>query len=188
VDLVEEIVVLAGRDLAVLRPRDSDALLDEHAFEAGEFLPYWAQLWPSGVALAKAVASRALRGARVLELGCGLGLPSLAAALAGGRVLATDWSPTAVELLLDNADRNGASLTAEVVSWTEPEALLERAPFDLVLAADVIYERHNVAVLANLIPRLGGEVLFADPGRPPLHEFLERMGTVWERPPVYRLR
>ncbi|MEA2229662.1 MAG: hypothetical protein QOD81_2177 [Solirubrobacteraceae bacterium] len=188
VDLVEEIVVLAGRDLAVLRPRDSDALLDEHAFDADELLPYWAQLWPSGVALAKAVASRALRGARVLELGCGLGLPSLAAALAGGRVLATDWSPTAVELLLDNADRNGASLEAEMVSWTEPEALLERAPFDLVLAADVIYERRNVAVLADLIPRLGGEVLFADPGRPALPEFLERMGTVWERAPVYRLR
>src|SRR5204862_8184692 len=89
-DLVEEIIPLAsGRDLAVLRPRDSEALLDEHAFEEEEFLPYWAELWPSGVALAKAIADRSLRGARVLELGCGLGLPSLAAALGGGRVLAT---------------------------------------------------------------------------------------------------
>jgi predicted nicotinamide N-methyase len=188
VDLVEEVVPLADRELAVLRPRDADALIDEHAFEEDEFLPYWAQLWPSGVALAKAVASRALKGARVLEIGCGLGLPSLAAARAGGRVLATDWSPTAVELLQDNADRNGVALEAAVVSWTEPAALLARAPFDLVLAADVLYEQRSVPVLAGLLPRLGGEVLLADPGRPPLEGFLERVGTVWARPPVYRLR
>jgi predicted nicotinamide N-methyase len=188
VDLVEEVVPLADRELAVLRPRDADALVDEHAFEADEFLPYWAQLWPSGVALARAVASRALKGARVLELGCGLGLPSLAAARAGGRVLATDWSPTAIELLQDNADRNGVALEAEVVSWTEPAPLVARAPFDLVLAADVLYEWRSVPVLAGLLPRLGGEILLADPGRPPLETFLERTGTVWARPPVYRLR
>src|SRR5688500_20378376 len=87
-DLVEETIVLGGRDLGVLRPRDSEALIDEHAFEHDEFLPYWAELWPSGLALARRVAVRALHGARTLELGCGLGLPSLAAALAGGRALA----------------------------------------------------------------------------------------------------
>src|SRR3954447_24559702 len=98
-DLVEEIVTLGagGREVAVLRPRDSEALLDEHAFEADEFIPYWAELWPSGVALARAIAGRSLKGARVLELGCGLGLPSIAAAQGGGRVLATDWSPVAID-------------------------------------------------------------------------------------------
>ena len=97
-DLVEEVVAVDGRDLRLLRPRDSEALLDEEAFEREEFLPYWAELWPSSLALARAIAGRALRGARTLELGCGLGLPSIAAALAGGRVLATDWSTGAVEL------------------------------------------------------------------------------------------
>ncbi len=186
-DLVEEIVVLGGRDLAVLRPRDSEALLDEHAFEQDEFMPYWAELWPSGVALARTVAARSLKGARVLELGCGLGLPSLAAALAGGRVLATDWAPAALDLLARNAERNAASVETAIVDWRAPEALLDRAPFDLVLAADVIYEPRNVAVLADLLPRLGRELLLADPGRPALDGFLERMGTVWRRPPVYRL-
>src|ERR671928_735358 len=119
-DLVEEVVPLGDGELAVLRPRDADALLDEHAFEDDEFLPYWAELWPSGVALARAISGRALKGARVVELGCGLGLPSLAAARAGGRVLATDWSPTAIELLRDNADRNGVALEAAVVSWADP--------------------------------------------------------------------
>src|SRR3954464_12764527 len=185
VDLVEEIVPLADRELAVLRPRVPEDLIDEHAFEEDEFLPYWAGLWPSGVALAKAVAPRALKGARVLELGCGLGLPSIAAARAGGRVLAGDWSPAAIDLLAANAARNGAAVEGQVVSWSAPEALLARAPFDLVLAADVLYEQRNVPVLADLLPRLGREVLLADPGRPALESLLEQLGTVWARPPGY---
>jgi predicted nicotinamide N-methyase len=188
-DLVEEAVPLGdGRELCVLRPRDTEVLLDEHAFEDDEFLPYWAELWPSGVALARAIAPRALRGARVLELGCGLGLPSLAAALGGGRVLATDWSGAALDLLAGNAERNGARLETEVVDWRRPAALLERAPFDLVLAADVLYEGRNLEPLAGLLPRLGGEVLLADPGRTHLDAFLDDVGTVWRRPPVYRVR
>jgi len=187
-DLVEEVVPLApGRELAILRPRDSEALLDEHAFEDDEFLPYWAELWPSGVALARAIATRSLKGATVLELGCGLGLPSLAAALAGGRVLATDWSTAAIELLTTNAERNGATLETAVISWAAPDAVLERAPFDLVLASDVLYERRNLPVLAELLPRLGREVLLADPGRAALEDFLAQLPPVWARPPVYRL-
>ena len=121
-DLVEEVVPLADRELAVLRPRNSEALLDEHAFEQDEFMPYWAELWPSGVALAEAIAGRALKGATVLELGCGLGLPSLAAARAGGRVLAVDWSPAAIDLLRRNAERNEVSLEARSSQLDRPGA------------------------------------------------------------------
>jgi hypothetical protein len=55
-DLVEEVVPLARGELSVLRPRDSEELLDEDSFEHEEFLPYWAELWPSGVALAHDVS------------------------------------------------------------------------------------------------------------------------------------
>jgi predicted nicotinamide N-methyase len=183
-DLIEESVGLRGAALQVLRPRDTEALLDDHAFEHEEYLPYWAELWPSGVALARRVAARSLRGARVLELGCGLGLPSLAAALAGGRVLATDWSPQAIELLQDNAERNGATLETALVDWVRPAALVERAPWDLVLAADVLYERRNVAPLLELLPRLvdeRGEIWLADPGRAPAGELLGALGEGWTR-------
>jgi predicted nicotinamide N-methyase len=176
-DLVEDTVRLAGRDLAVLRPRDSEALLDEEAFEREEFLPYWAEPWPSGLALARHVASLPVRGRAVLELGCGLALPSLAAAAAGARVLATDWSPDAVELAGANARRNGIELETAVVAWAQAEPLVARAPWDVVVAADVLYERRNVDLLLGLLPRLvdgGGEVLLADPGRPPAPEFLRR--------------
>jgi predicted nicotinamide N-methyase len=179
-DLVEETVVLAQRELSILRPRDGESLLDEEAFAAREeYLPYWVELWPSGLALGRAIAGRALRGARVLELGCGLALPSIAAALAGGRVLATDWSAEAVALATENARRNGAELEADVVSWYEPDELVARGPWDLVLAADVLYEARNVPVLEDLLPRLGGEVWLADPGRPAGDDFLGRVHETW---------
>jgi predicted nicotinamide N-methyase len=175
-DLVEEVIGLGGRDLRVLRPRDSEALLDEDAFEHEEFLPYWAELWPSGVALARAVGVRALRGRRVVELGCGLGLPAIAAALAGGRVLATDWSPDAIARAADNARRNDAAIETLVASWADPAALVARGPFDLVLASDVLYEARDVAPLLALLPQLlapGGEAWIADPGRASAERFLE---------------
>jgi predicted nicotinamide N-methyase len=180
-DLIEESVGLRGAALHVLRPRDTEALLDEHAFEHEEYLPYWAELWPSGVALARRVAARSLCGERVLELGCGLGLPSLAAALAGGRVLATDWSPQAIELLEENAERNDAVLETALVDWARPDAIVERAPWDLVLAADVLYERRNVPLLLDLLPRLGDEVWIADPGRAPAEQLLAGLAAGWER-------
>ena len=197
-DVVEEVVALDGRDLRLLRPRDAEALLDEDAFEHEEYLPYWAELWPSSLALARAVSARALRGARTLELGCGLGLPSIAAALAGGRVLATDWSPDAIAMARANAERNGAQVETLVCSWTEPGPLVERAPWDLVLASDVLYEARNADALLELLPRLGREVWLADPGRVPAARFLERATADWtitSRPiaaladgAVYRLR
>jgi len=182
-DLVEEVVPLRGLELRVLRPRDSEALLDEEAFEHEEFLPYWAELWPSGVALARAVAGRALRSRRVVELGCGLGLPAIAAALAGGRVLATDWSAEAVAMATANAERNGAVPETLVCSWSQAGPLEARGPWDLVLASDVLYESRDVEPLLDLLPRLlrpHGEAWIADPGRPSAARFLERAAAAFE--------
>jgi predicted nicotinamide N-methyase len=184
--MVEEVIPLGEHDLSIMRPREAESLLDEEAFDArDEFMPYWAELWPSGVALARELARRALRGARVLELGCGLGVPSVAAALAGGRVLATDWAQEAVDMAASNARRNGVELETAVVDWRRPEALLERAPWDLVLAADVLYEARNVGPLLDLIPQLGGEMWLADPGRATAEPFLLR-AAAWRQGVVER--
>ncbi len=183
-DYIEELVPLGAEPLRIRRPRDFEALLVDEAFEDEMLLPYWAELWSSGVGLASEVYVRSLRGARTLELGCGLALPSIAAAKAGGRVTATDWSPKAVELAAANAELNGATLAAEVQAWGEPEALLERAPWDLVLASDVIYDRGNVELLLELLPKLvdpRGEVWVSDPGRPLEEEFLAGIDQNFER-------
>jgi predicted nicotinamide N-methyase len=173
--------------LAILRPPSPEELIDEATFDEEEFLPYWAELWPSGLALARHIATRELGGLRVLELGCGLGLPALAAAQRGADVLATDWADDAIELLRRNAERNEVFLRVARVRWSEPEPLLRAAPWDLVLGGDLLYEARNAEQLAELLPALGGEVLLAEPGRPYAKEFLERFHAepVGER--IYRL-
>jgi predicted nicotinamide N-methyase len=186
--LVEEKVELApSLRLGILRPPSADELIDEAAFDEEEFLPYWAELWPSGLALARHVAGLDLGGRRVVELGCGLGFPSLAAALRGGEVLATDWAEDAIELLRQNAERNGVFLRLARVRWSEPEPLLRAAPWDLVLGADLLYEARNAEQLAELLPQLGGDVLLAEPGRPYAKEFLERFRAERIGDRLYRL-
>ena len=182
--MIAERVALPGGEVEVVRPPDAEALITEEAFEREEFLPYWAELWSSAVALAHDISLRALRGKHTLELGCGLGLPSIAAARSGGRVLATDWSPDAVEATAANAERNDVEVETLRCSWAEPEAIVARAPWQLVLAADVLYERRNVELLLELLPRLVDEtglVLIADPGRVPGEAFIrdaERQGWI----------
>jgi predicted nicotinamide N-methyase len=182
-DMVEERIALPGGEIALTRPRDAEALLTEEGFEHEEFLPYWAELWTSSIALAHDVARRSLRGARVLELGCGLGLPSIAAALAGGRVLATDWSTDAVRAVAHNARQNEVEIETAVVDWARPGPIVERAPWRFVIASDVLYERRNVTQLLELLPLLvneTGEVLIADPQRTLAERFLERAGDDWQ--------
>jgi predicted nicotinamide N-methyase len=190
-DVVEETVPVGGRALRLLRPRDGDAVLDELLAEDDpdeDRLPFWAELWPSGTALAQAVTARPLAGRRVLELGCGLGLVGVTAALAGADVLVVDRSPEAIAFAALNAERNGVTLQRAVCAFDQPERLLAGAPWDLVLAADVLYEQRNVPVLLWLLPRLvgqDGEVWLADPGRPMLARFLAGAeATGWRREQV----
>jgi predicted nicotinamide N-methyase len=138
------------------------------------------------VALAEHVATLELRGRRVLELGAGLGLPSLAAALCGADVLATDWADDAVALLRANAERNHVPLRAEVIRWDEAERF--GANWDLVLAADVLYEQRNADQLAALLPQLGAELLLAEPGRPFAREFLAGFDVDEVADRLYRVR
>ncbi|MEW6583054.1 MAG: methyltransferase domain-containing protein, partial [Actinomycetota bacterium] len=135
-----------------------------------------------------ALAARRLDGMRVVELGCGLGLPSVVALARGAEVLATDWYEEALEFARANArSAIGRDLATLVVDWRFPPAdLVDQAPFDLVVAADVLYETRNAEALAGLLPHLvaeGGEVWIADPRRPDarhLWDALEPAGWVRE--------
>ena len=124
---------------------------------------------------------------RIVELGAGLGLPSLAAALRGAEVLATDWADDAVALLRANAERNHVAVRVECVRWDEPVELVRRAPYDLVLGADLLYESRNAAQLLDLLPQLGQEIVIADPGRPFAKGFLQHFEVETLADGVYRL-
>jgi predicted nicotinamide N-methyase len=177
--LVSRKIELPSGELRLLQPEESAELPDAGAVEWAPLAPYWSVLWRSGVALAREVDGAALRGRRVVELGCGLAVPSLAAARAGASVLATDACPEALELVTRNALANEVQVETAVFDWAEPDGLLERAPFDVVLAADVLYERASVARLLGLLPHLAPTVWLADPGRPAADAFLEQAHRRW---------
>jgi predicted nicotinamide N-methyase len=136
-------------------------------------MPYWAELWPSGLALADALPP--VSGLDVVELGCGLGVPALVAAARGARVTAVDWAAEAIELLERNAARNGIELKAVHADWERFEG-----SFDLALCADVLYEERNGYALLDLLPTLAPRVLLADPGRATARGFFEVAREEWE--------
>jgi predicted nicotinamide N-methyase len=166
-----ETLRIGAVELTLVRPSEPETLLDEEAFANDEFMPYWAELWPAGLALAEALPED-LAGVRVVELGCGLGVPSLVAAARGAEVTAVDWADDAIELLGDNAARNSLALEAVRADWRSFDGA-----FDLALAADVLYEARNVEPLVRLLPRLAPEALVALAGRPYEDEFLQRVNT-----------
>jgi predicted nicotinamide N-methyase len=164
----------------LLQPEEGAEIPDDHQVEWAPIAPYWSILWRSGVALARELEALDLQGRRVIELGCGLGVPSIAAARAGAVALATDTEPDALELVARNAAANAVGLDTARVDWAAPEKLIERGPFDLVLGADVLYERPSVTRLLKLLPELAPEALIADPGRPAADAFLEEARRRWE--------
>lgn len=180
-DVVEETVTSGPHRFQVLKPRTADDLISEDEYAVDERLPYWAELWPSGRVLADRLAQRNLRGLNVVELGAGLAIPSLVAATRGASVLATDWYEPALAFMSVNAARLGLAVDTMFVDWRDPpQALLDRAPFDLIVAADVLYEVRNAAPLAALLPRLladDGEVIIADPRRPDAKSLLETLAS-----------
>ncbi|TCK26628.1 class I SAM-dependent methyltransferase [Pseudonocardia endophytica] len=178
-DVVSASLELPRGRIEFVHPRSAMDLLMAQDFDDEEqaYPPYWAELWPSGIELAYAVAGSDLRGRAVLEIGCGLGLPSIAAALSGARVLATDRSEDAVAFTERNAELSGVTLETAVRPWTDDHALVAWGPWDLVLGADVLYNDRCVRELLALLPRLlvgGGEMWIADPDRPQAADFLSR--------------
>ncbi len=171
-------VEVGGRRYRIAHPVSADDLIDEDDFDRDERLPYWAELWPSALALARHLSARELAGSRAIELGCGVGLPTILALARGASVLATDHYEAALDFTIYNA-RTNLDVEPEVsaLDWREP-SVQGLGAFDLVLAADVLYERKNASALADLVPKLlapGGEAIFADPRRDEAPVFMEAM-------------
>ncbi len=176
--LVETSVEVGDAAYRITCPAAADALIDEREFARDERLPYWADLWPSAIALARLISTWNLADVRAVELGCGVGLPSMVALTRGARVTSTDHYDAALDSARYNARVNlGREPETRLLDWHAPRTV-GFGLYDLVLAADVLYESRNVPALAALIPTLlapGGEALIADPRRKDAPVFLERM-------------
>src|SRR5215216_4440604 len=185
---IEQTVSLnrSGRIYSILRPADPDLLLDRATGDPEQNLPYWSEIWPSGVALADAIylESELLDGRRVLELGSGLGITASAALEAGADLVAADYSHDSLLLCRYNALRNaGREPETLQVNWRNPaQALFDRTGdgFPVVLAADVLYEERDIEPLLELLTKLvapNGMLWLAEPGRRVAQVFLELAET-----------
>ncbi|NBW87610.1 MAG: methyltransferase domain-containing protein [Planctomycetia bacterium] len=149
---VERLIDVCGTPYTFWMPPDLEALIDVQAFERDERIPYWANVWESALVLAEEVSALDGGGRRFLELGCGLALPAVVAVRRGFAAVASDYEEDALEGVRFNADRNGAaSLEVRLLDWRRlPDDL---GTFDIVGAADVLYEKHHAEALAAVIAR-----------------------------------
>jgi predicted nicotinamide N-methyase len=163
-------IAMGQRSVSLLQVEDLEALVDRAALLSGNDTcepPYWTYLWTGAIELARRVdADGSLGGRRALDLGCGLGLVGVVAALAGAEVTFFDREHDALLFAAANAHWNGA----RAVSFLRGDFTRESAGsrFDLILGAEVLYDRDAFAPLvafldAHLAPR--GAVLLADAHR-----------------------
>ena len=172
---VNDDVNVGGREINILRPRSAEDLISESDFERDERLPYWAELWPSSTILANFIAASKRPRGRLVELGAGVGLVSVAAAMAGHDVTATDYYEDALEFARANSFRNlGREFTIALLDWRDVAESVPR--YDTVLASDVLYESRYAPLVASVVDRLladDGTAYVADPGRVAANAFVD---------------
>ena len=170
--VVKEKVIVSGQSFVIERPDRSDQLLDDPAvqafFRADEYLPYWTDLWPAARMLAKIVLRKSWQpGMRAMEIGCGLGLPGIAALSRGMHVTFADCDATALQFAAQNAKLNHfQAFDLLRLDWRSP---LEGLTWPVILASDLAYELRNLAPLALFIKKClapDGVCLLTDPDRP----------------------
>jgi predicted nicotinamide N-methyase len=164
----ETMVDLERRPVRILHPANADDLISEEDFIRDERMPYWADLWPSALMLARSIVDENGRGARLIELGCGSGLVTVASVIAGYSVTATDYYDDALLFTRANVERNLPNSTVETrdVDWRAMPKDLGK--FSRVVAADVLYEPTYGDLVANAIAATladRGRATVADPGR-----------------------
>lgn len=166
-------IAVGKRRFQMLRPTQPHRLLDDpaiiRAFEQDEYLPYWAELWPSSLFLGEVLLAEpgVLSGEQALELGCGLGLAGIVALSRGLRVTFSDYDATALHFAAQNARLNGfQNFDLLRFDWRHPPSLR----FPLIFGADLLYEERNVDPVLNTICNMlldNGLCLLVDPDRRP---------------------
>ena len=182
---LETDLAISGYKFTVISVTNFDELYEQllskgmqHEDVADERIPYWAELWPAAVGLSEYLAAHPaqIKGKRILEIGCGLGLPSLVAARMGAEVVASDYLADAVAFAQKNAERNGIEkIRFKTLDWRKAEG---EGPFDVLMASDVAYERSQFEHLLKSFETLvkeDGLILLSEPNRYIAAPFLEKI-------------
>jgi len=164
-------ITIATDTFEMIALKDAAALLDDAEFvqdcEKTDRLPYGFELWLAALMLAEHLyRNEPGQGRRAIELGCGVGLVSIAAASTGWKILATDCDPVPLQFAEFNAAANAVEMEAfQLLDWHHPPT---GSRFSRVLAADVLYQRCDHAPILKCIDQLlehEGVAVIADPNR-----------------------
>ena len=165
------------RDLKFYGGQESDIEEAKNLGISREAFPVFGVIWASGEVMADRVAGLDLSGKRVLEIGCGLALPSHVMNAEGVDVTAMDIHPVVGELLAINSALNGQkAIPFTGASWSDLETQL--GTYDLVIGSDILYEPRHVQHLPGFLARHvadGGRAMIASPERGQLAEFIRQM-------------
>jgi len=173
IETIEEYFTLGEQRFLIRRVRNLDAMVDcvsDEMFEEDERLPYWAELWPSAIALSRFLVKHKelIRQKTVLELGCGLGLTSMVLqTLHPLRLVISDYEQPALQAAQTHFKLNGLPQAEPLLlDWRRPH-LTDR--FQRLVASDIVYEERFFRPLIDLFKNAlepGGLVVLAEPGRP----------------------
>lgn len=169
-------IPLCQRTFRLTAVRCVEDLLTEST--SADDIPFWAVPWHAAVGLCQFLCDnrQLIHGKRVLELGTGLGLCGIVARWLGGEVTLNDYQPDALEFALWNASQNGIrGIQTLLADWRRfPDV----EPFEVVLAADILYERHLHGPLQKVLRKVtvaSSRVFLADPWRDTAWEFIVEM-------------
>ncbi len=170
---------------------DDDALKDAWNKQQTYNFPYWGKSWPAAEALAIFIsANRQLfTHQRVLEIGAGLGLPSLIAARFAKSITSTDYLPMPLEYISISAQKNSISqLNTLVLNWHD---LPEYLPYDMILLSDVNYDPAELDHLYQLIIKLTRKnikIVLSTPQRLIAVNFIQRLTPMITQQQQYSIK
>lgn len=147
---------------------------------AEQYCPYFGALWEAGIGLSQFLTSYDVKNKSILEIGCGLALPSFVVARGGGNIIATDFHADVPLFLEVNQKKNNIFFPYRVMNWRDEieRTKTDLGAFDLVIGSDILYEsQHPLEVAQALIAflRPGGKIILADPGRAYIQQFVTAM-------------
>jgi predicted nicotinamide N-methyase len=147
---------------------------------AEQYCPYFGVLWEAGIGLGQFLSTYDVKNKSVLEIGCGLALPSFVVTRAGGNIIATDFHADVPLFLSVNQTKNNLPFNYRVMNWRDEieRTKTDLGTFDLVIGSDILYEsQHPKEVASALIAFLkpGGKIILADPGRAYIQQFVTAM-------------
>ncbi len=160
--LETEEISVRGQTLKIFLPAKLEEIFQGDPFLEIEKFPFWARVWEASLVLADYVAT-IKPPKRILELGAGLGVPSLVAAKIGHKVVATDYEKLPLEFIELSAKENNLSVETRILDWRNPDL---SGKFDLIIGSEVVFRKSLFEPLLEIFKNYladQGEVIISHP-------------------------